>query len=107
MKWRSFYEATLEYAESSGPIYLARSFDDAGDPVGYRKLSGVEFLGNQEQEECLKRLPGQFTFKQAKAIYGKGDQATSDFLKKCIRLGLVRKVSRGLYAKVHASDPAE
>jgi hypothetical protein len=31
--------------------------------------------------------------------YGRGDQATSDFLKKCQRVGILRHVGRGSYSK--------
>jgi hypothetical protein len=86
-----------------GPFYLARDRDENGDPAGYRALSGAELLINPEQQSALAVLPPTFRFKQAKQAYRHGDQATTNFLVKCISLGLVDKLGRGNYQKV---DPA-
>jgi hypothetical protein len=83
-----------------GPYYLARVFDEEGDPVGYRKLVSAELLFNGEQQRALAALADRFRTGEAVAAYGRGDQATSDFLNKCVRLGLIRKVGRGLWEKV-------
>jgi hypothetical protein len=86
-----------------GPFFLTRAFDDDEQPIGYRRLSGVEFLIN-DQQAAFNKLPLAFTFKVAKTEYGRKDQATVDFLKKCIQLGIVKKVERGKYEKVvHAT----
>ena len=71
-----------------GPIQLVRCFDDDGEPIGYRKLSGIEALNN-DQRNAFEKLPRTFAFKDAKMMYGRKDQATSDFLKKCGHAGLV------------------
>jgi hypothetical protein len=81
-----------------GPIYLAREFDDDGEPIGYRRLSGLSLL-NEDQQQAFSKLPLVFRFKEAKPIYGRGSQATTDFLGKCTRSGLLRKTPRG-YEKV-------
>jgi AAA domain len=81
-----------------GPIQLALCFDDDGEPIGYRKMLGVEMLNN-DQRIAFEKLSRTFAFKDAMAVYGRKDQATSDFLKKCIHAGLVTKRSRG-YEKV-------
>ena len=86
-----------------GPLYLARDFDDEGSPVGYRQMTGLELLFNPEQQSAFQRLPGSFRFKQAMAIYGRADQATSDFLQKCIRVEILRKPAKGAYEKVETS----
>jgi len=70
--------------------YLCRVADDSGEPVGYQQVMGVEMLGN-DQIEAYTRLPERFRFRDAKAIYGRGDQATNDCLKKLISLRLVQK----------------
>lgn len=80
-----------------GPVYLAREVDDGGDPLGYRQLTGPQLLFNNKQETALANLAPNFTFKEAKLAYGHGDQATSNFLGRCIDLQLVRKVARGCY----------
>jgi hypothetical protein len=87
-----------------GPIYLAREVDDVGDPLGYRQLTGPELLFNPKQQSALASLPADFAFKEAMAAYGHADQATSNFLGRCIAHQLVRKVSRGRYEKVVPQD---
>ncbi|MGA2509415.1 MAG: AAA family ATPase [Candidatus Acidiferrales bacterium] len=83
-----------------GPFYLARVYDEDGVAVGYRKLCSAELLFNREQQEALARLGNRFRTGEARTIYRHGDQATSNWLNKCVRLGLVRKVGRGQWEKV-------
>jgi len=90
-----------------GPILLARCFDEEGQPIGYRKLTGVELLCNTDQQQAFAKLPGSFTFKEAKLIYGRRDQATSDFLEKCIRLDILSRKGKGQYEKKIPSNTAE
>jgi putative DNA primase/helicase len=75
--------------------YVARELDNDGKPLGYRKLTGVELSFNSEQEGAFHRLPNCFRYKVAHLTYGKGHQATVDFLKKCIALGILRKTPDG------------
>jgi hypothetical protein len=86
-----------------GPFYLERVFDDDGQPTGYRPLAGVESLDNKSQQVAFEKLLAAFSFKEAKTIYGKQDQATLDFLRKCERAGILRKVAKGRYEKVTAA----
>lgn len=80
--------------------YLARSYDDeSGEPLGYSQVSGSSLLFNKDQEAAFAKLPDFFRFKEAKKNYSKGAQATTDFLKKCISCGILRKVKGG-YRKV-------
>jgi hypothetical protein len=83
-----------------GPVYLAREFDSHGDPAGYRQLRGTELLFNEDQQTAYRQLPNEFSFTEAKRIYGHADQATSDFLQKCRRVGILSRVGRGRYRKV-------
>jgi len=84
----------------SGPIYIERVCDYDGDPIGYRTIVGVHLLGNPDQKAAFENLPKQFTFKEAKQIYGKTDDPTSKWLKKCKCANLVRQVARGLYERI-------
>ncbi|MHB8501412.1 MAG: AAA family ATPase [Candidatus Acidiferrales bacterium] len=88
-----------------GPFYLERALNDDEQPIGYRRLEGVEFLDNRDQQDAFERLPVAFSFKDAKAIYGRRDQATIDFLQKCERAGILRKIARGRYEKVSRATP--
>ena len=83
-----------------GPLYLAREFDQDGEPLGYRLLKGSELLFNTEQQKCFTELADEFSFKEAKQEYSRQDQATSDFLNKCVGFGILLKVGRGRWEKV-------
>lgn len=83
----------------SGTTYLAREYDEHGEPLGYRALTGIELLFNADQQNTFAILPVEFSFKVAKQLYGRADQATSDFLKKCMRIGMLRQTSHGHYSK--------
>ena len=84
----------------AGPLYLERVCDSTGEPLGYQRIADVALLGNSEQIAAFKQLPSQFTFKEAKAAYGKTDDPTRKFLLKCIQLGLIRQTGRGLYERL-------
>ena len=81
-------------------ITVCRAFDRDGEPVGYRLLAGAEHLLNAAYRSAYEQLPQQFTFAQAKQVYGRTDQPTDDFLKKCASAGILRKVKKGLYEKI-------
>jgi hypothetical protein len=80
--------------------YLARVLDEGGEALGYKKLTGASLLFNEGQSATFGKLPDAFRFKDAKHAYGKGPQATDDFLKKCCNLGILHKVGKGRYEKV-------
>lgn len=89
-----------------GPIdttFLTRVLDEDDEPLGYDKLAGVNLLFNPEQEEAYRNLPQTFRFKDARRLYGKGPQATTDLLKKCIGTGIMRKDGRE-YRKVEVPE---
>lgn len=87
-----------------GPLYLERVCDDEGNPIGYRRLTGAALLENPDQRAAYERLPGNFTFKDAKLIFGRSDDPTHKWLLRCENLGLVRKVERGVYHRVAVAD---
>jgi hypothetical protein len=80
--------------------YLSRHQDANGDPLGYGVITGAYLLFNPEREAAFIKLPQKFRFKDAQQAYGKGSQATTDFLNKCVGLGLIRKVGKLGYEKV-------
>lgn len=85
----------------NGPVYIERVSDPQGEPIGYRRIVGVELLANAEQQASYLKLPDQFTFKDAKQAYGRSDDPTNKFLKKCEAAGLIEKLEkRGPYRKV-------
>jgi hypothetical protein len=92
----------------TGLIQLGRSLDTDGEPHGYEQLSGVELLNNADYQNAYRLLPTQFKFKQGKAVYGKGDQATTDFLGKCVAAGVLRKLpGKSGYEKIPTEGAAQ
>jgi KaiC/GvpD/RAD55 family RecA-like ATPase len=83
--------------------YLARVRDENGDPIGYRVETGASLLFHNEQEAAFAKLSQEFRFKDAQQAYGKGAQATTDFLNKCMGLGLIRKIGRA-YEKLKVAE---
>ena len=82
-------------------IFIERVLDDQGQPVGYRRVVGVGLLGNPDQEAAYARLPENFTFKEAIAIYNRTPDPTNKWLKKCEAAGLLEKLDgRGPYRKL-------
>ena len=82
------------------PSQLLETVLDAdGEPLGFSPIIGVSMLP-PEQQDAFLRLPLLFHFHQAMTVYGKKNQATADFLDKCIGAGLVRKVQRGTYTRL-------
>jgi len=94
-----------------GQIHLSRVLDGAsGEELGYRKIAGLDML-SAEQRQVFDLLPDTFTFKEARVTYNgiakKGEQAISDFLRKCIALDLLEQpVARGPYKKLKPPPPA-
>lgn len=85
-------------------MHLARVFDDDGEALGYRKVAAVELLCNPDQERAFAALPDKFTTKQAMHAYGRQDEATNEFLKKCVAKGILKKVGRGLWEKLKVAE---
>jgi AAA domain len=82
---------------------LETVLDEHGEPLGFSVVSGLQLL-TPDIAEFWKRLPeGEFRFGQAMTTYGKQNQATQDALNKCIRAGVVRKVTRGVYERRSAT----
>jgi hypothetical protein len=85
-----------------GPLYLARTIDEAGEPLGYRVLIGPELLMNNEQEAAFRLLPARFSFAEAKNVYKRSDQPTRNWLLRCISLRIVQQLGRGSYEKAQS-----
>jgi hypothetical protein len=82
-------------------LYMGRVLDDDGEPLGYMRVQpGSELLANDDQARAYNTLPAGFTTGEARQNYGRGDQATSEFLAKCVHRGLLQKVARGQWRKI-------
>ena len=84
-------------------MHITRVYDGDGKPLGYSRATGTSLLDMTDQRNTYSALPSRFRFTEAKTIYGRRDQATIDFLKKCQGLGLLRK-DGNFYEKVQASE---
>jgi hypothetical protein len=88
-------------------IRLCRVRNQGGEPVGYRLVAGADLLDNPEQRAAYEALPPEFSFGEAKVVYRREDQPTADFLKKCDRAGILRKVDKGRYQKINPAAEHE
>jgi hypothetical protein len=85
-----------------GPIYVERVIaEEDSEPQGYRRLAAVELLGNPSHIEAFQKFPQRFTFTEAVHSFGKSDSATTNLLKKCIALKVLRKEGKR-YVKTSA-----
>jgi hypothetical protein len=73
-----------------GPIQIARVYDDEGDPIGYRKLTGVGLLPS-EQRDVFAELPDEFKFSQAVKASSKGPKTVAEWLRGWQSAGVVKK----------------
>jgi hypothetical protein len=86
------------------PTFLARVLGEDDEPLGYVKLAGTKLLFNTAQETSYGGLPELFKFKDAQKHYGKGAQATTDFLRKCLGVGILQRDGRE-YRKRSTASP--
>jgi hypothetical protein len=94
------FKSYVKMKGENGTLFLERVCNDDGDPIGYRRLIGVELLANKEQESAYNKLPEQFRFREAISAYGRSDDPTRKFLLKCMGIGIIEQAARGLYRKV-------
>jgi hypothetical protein len=82
-----------------GSMHLERIHDDNGEPQGYRRLTGIDNL-NARYNQAYGQLPSRFRFRDAHAaLGGTSDSSTSEFLKQCVTLNVLRKEGTA-YTKV-------
>lgn len=92
-------------------VLLERVFED-GEPVGYRPLTGIDFL-NPEQRRALDYLPndGEWGFKEARQALGNANAVdtpaipapanrTNEFLVKYRQHQVIEKLAKNRYRKV-------
>jgi hypothetical protein len=84
-----------------GPFVLRRKRSDGdGEPLGYELVTAATGpLENVEQRAFFERLPDQFSFKEARVLYGRSHEAANTLIQKMIILGMVRRTARGQYCK--------
>jgi hypothetical protein len=83
------------------PMFVKRVLGEDGKPMGYERARGVSLLSNAGHAAAYERLPQHFRYSDAKRAYGKGDSATSNFIRACESAGILRKIGGG-YEKISA-----
>jgi hypothetical protein len=74
-----------------GSMYLERVHDENGEPLGYRRLTGIDHL-NVRYRQAYGQLPDRFRFKDAHAaLGGTSGSSTSEFLSQCRTLSVLKK----------------
>lgn len=76
-----------------GPIQIARVYDAEGEPIGYRRLIGVDLLP-QEQRVAYSQVPDEFTFTQAAKAIGKGPKTVAEWLRAWQSAGVLDKTGK-------------
>jgi hypothetical protein len=89
-----------------GPWQIARKYDDAGEPIGYFRLTGVALL-RPDERDALASLHEEFTFTEAERAYGKpGGNPTAKFLTRCQAFGVVEKLGRHKKTRYRKLEPS-
>jgi hypothetical protein len=88
------------------PLELARAFDDDGNPVGYRLLTGIDRL-NPDDRAVFDKLGATCRFKDVMAAFG-GTSGSNParFLDRCQLLQIIRK-DGSEYVKVKTAPKVE
>lgn len=91
MRW---FEAIRGQSE---PLFLSRVLDEHGVPLGYQEMTGPNLLFNEPMKQAWPKLPrgADFSFTEAKLVYGKQAPATKNWLEKCKSVGIVRQAAKG------------
>jgi hypothetical protein len=100
------------------PLYLLERVFEEGEPVGYRPLTGRDFL-NLEQRKALDKLPNdaEWGFKEARQTLGEATSLadpvvpapanrTNEFLHKCIQCQVIQKLGKNRYRKFQTGGMA-
>jgi hypothetical protein len=95
------------------PLYLLERVFEDGEPVGYRPLTGRDFL-NPEHRKALDKLPNyaHWGFKEARQALGDATSLdspalpapanrTNEFLHKCMHCQVIKKQAKNCYRKLH------
>jgi hypothetical protein len=97
MKWtvRTYGDSPLAQVE--------RVFDEDGEPIGYRRLTGVGLLDDRKRA-VLEGLAEEFSTADAKARraalrLGDANDPTNKFLAECRHLRIIEKLGRGRWRK--------
>lgn len=87
-----------------GPWMIARDYDADGQPIGYRRLVGLDLLSGSDREK-FSQLPSEFRYSQAETVLGKkGGKPTVNWLNKLQGVGVLKKTGQGKksrYQKTH------
>lgn len=94
------FKSYVKMKGENGALFLERVCNSDGEPIGYRRMTGVELLENKDQEAVFNKLPDQFRFKEAMSAYGRSDDPTRKWLLKCMGIGIIEQPGHGLYRKV-------
>jgi AAA domain/Bifunctional DNA primase/polymerase, N-terminal len=82
-------------------VCVQRVLDREGYGIGYRQMTGsINLLDQGEQRETFIKLPVEFTFQEAKFLYGHSDKTTRKWLARCENFGLIEVMDRGKFRKL-------
>lgn len=77
-----------------GPWYVAREYDEQGEPIGYYRVTGTPLL-TPDSLAKFNLLPENFSFTTAAKLLGKGKSSVVSWLKKLQDASLINKLGEG------------
>lgn len=77
-----------------GPWYIGRIYDEMGEPLGYKRITGVQLL-SPEHLAKFHLLPDSFHFTTAKEKYGRAAPAAVNWLRRLMEAGVIVKRGDG------------
>jgi hypothetical protein len=87
-------------------IAVERVYRDS-EPVGYRRLTGVQMLKNENYQKVFESLPGEFRTKDVEEKFPTSGSSAQAFLKACDSADIVEKVGTGRYRKKNIGGSGE
>jgi hypothetical protein len=105
MKW------SVRVRGDSPVMSVERVFNDEGEPIGYRHLTGARLL-SPDKRAAFDRLPPEFSTGEAKAArraagLGDANDPTNKFLAECRYLRVIEKAGRGRWRKAEPVDEVD
>jgi archaellum biogenesis ATPase FlaH len=87
-------------------IAVERVYQDS-EPVGYRRLSGVQMLKNDHYQRVFESLPDEFRSKDVEERFPTSGSSAQAFLKACDSANITEKIGTGRYRKKNPGGNGE
>jgi hypothetical protein len=89
-----------------GPLHIGRVYNNEGEPLGCRRLRGLELL-SPEHKAAYNRLESDFTYTQGQNALGQTGRPLKTFLNACFAAVILEKNGAGKKARYHKIEVPE